>query len=257
VYGIYLYDSDGTQISGNYFYQNTQDGVSLSLSDYCSITGNDIDYSTSAGVDMVNSHVNYVSDNQIDGGTYGVYLYGSDYNDMVNNEIWNAGNYATYVLSSDENDYLLNDFHDNDRGVFVSSAVNTEFYDNRVCDSTYQDFYIATSAPSTSGDRNHCDSVYNYADDGQTSGCDFGCGGCPYTCGDIDGSGGAVDLGDFSFFALCFGFNGPNDQCPEPYFSCSDMNGDGLVNLADFGDFANWFGLISGLYPPNCADSGM
>lgn len=70
---------------------------------------------------------------------------------------------------------------------------------------------------------------------------------CTNTCSDIDGDGG-IDLADFAAFALCFGSS--------PSFSadcrCSDLDGDGQINMLDFATFSLGFGLGSTNTPPNC-----
>ena len=73
-------------------------------------------------------------------------------------------------------------------------------------------------------------------------------GVCLNSCGDLDGSGGPVNLVDFSTFAFCFG------QLPTspPGCACSDLNQDGAINLQDFSQFAQVFGLTSTNLPPDC-----
>jgi hypothetical protein len=72
------------------------------------------------------------------------------------------------------------------------------------------------------------------------------------TCGDLDGSGGTVNLSDFSGFQVCFGLRGPTPQCPEDLFDCADLNQDGWINLTDFSTFQVLFGTVSTNSPPNC-----
>lgn len=71
-------------------------------------------------------------------------------------------------------------------------------------------------------------------------------------CGDIRNDGGLNDLIDFADFALCFRLFGPDEECTQEKFDCSDMNSDGEVNLIDFSFFAGWFGMASTKYPPQC-----
>jgi len=58
--------------------------------------------------------------------------------------------------------------------------------------------------------------------------------------GDFDGDGD-VDVGDFGVFALCFGgpLNPPAASCPAGIDA--DLDGDGDVDLGDFGIFATNF----------------
>ncbi|UCG33381.1 MAG: right-handed parallel beta-helix repeat-containing protein, partial [Phycisphaerales bacterium] len=73
-------------------------------------------------------------------------------------------------------------------------------------------------------------------------------------CGDINGSGGLVDLNDFSLFALCFGQSGAGGDCSEQAFACSDLDASGSVNLSDFSTFAVLFGVTSSSEVPACLD---
>jgi hypothetical protein len=77
-------------------------------------------------------------------------------------------------------------------------------------------------------------------------------GGAVCHCGDLDGDGGAVDLGDFSYFSVCFGLRAPTAQCPAALFSCADLNQDEWVNLTDFSTFQVLFGTENTNSPPNC-----
>jgi len=72
-----------------------------------------------------------------------------------------------------------------------------------------------------------------------------GPGGC--APGDVDHDGD-VDLGDFSFFQMCF--NGPNR--PARYAECapSDLDGDVDVDVADFARFQGCFNGPN--RPPKC-----
>jgi hypothetical protein len=75
---------------------------------------------------------------------------------------------------------------------------------------------------------------------------------CP--CGDIDGSGGAVNLADFSTFANCFGLSQPTEDCDAAAFACADLDGSGMVNLTDFATFAVVYGTTSSEFVPNCGE---
>ena len=79
-----------------------------------------------------------------------------------------------------------------------------------------------------------------------------GSGPEPCPCGDINRSGGPVDLTDFATFGSCFGLPAPTEDCPAPALECSDLNGDGAVNLLDFATFANWMGESPAGFVPEC-----
>ncbi|UCG32459.1 MAG: hypothetical protein JSU68_12430, partial [Phycisphaerales bacterium] len=75
---------------------------------------------------------------------------------------------------------------------------------------------------------------------------------CECPCGDIDRSGGPPDIADFAVFANCFGLSAPTPECAEPELICSDLDGDGIVNLGDFATFAAFFGLSTAQVTPEC-----
>lgn len=70
---------------------------------------------------------------------------------------------------------------------------------------------------------------------------------CPFTCGDLNGDG-IVDWADFEDFASCMGQSpGSSQEC-----SCSDLDGSGSVDLHDFALFSVLFGEASDEVPPSC-----
>jgi hypothetical protein len=71
-------------------------------------------------------------------------------------------------------------------------------------------------------------------------------------CGDIDGSGGSVDLNDFSTFAICFGLTGPTVNCDATAFACSDLDANDTVDLNDFSTYALMFGTTPTATVPDC-----
>ena len=74
----------------------------------------------------------------------------------------------------------------------------------------------------------------------------------PCLCGDVNGSGGPVDLYDAATFATCYGLTGPAMYCDQAEFLCSDLDGDGIVDLSDFSTLALWYGLESTQTVPDC-----
>lgn len=184
-YGIHVAGTaTGNSIANNTAYGNAGYGYYLEGVSSNTLTGNLADYNTTGGFGLISALSNTLSGNTVDAdsaltgidGYYGFYVYLSDDNVFSQNEVYEASNYAIHILSSDDNELLDNYFHNNSRGIYVSSSTGNTFYDNVVCDSTYQDFYIP--AAGNIGDRNTCSSAYNYADDGQASGCDYLCSGC-------------------------------------------------------------------------------
>jgi hypothetical protein len=70
---------------------------------------------------------------------------------------------------------------------------------------------------------------------------------CPFTCGDVNGDA-IVDWADFEDFASCMGqLPGSSQEC-----SCSDLDGSGTVDLHDFALFSVLFGEASDEVPPDC-----
>jgi hypothetical protein len=73
------------------------------------------------------------------------------------------------------------------------------------------------------------------------------------TCGDIDGSGGNVDLADFSKFASCWGKDpSTNTDC-----ICANLveDSDDIIDLLDLRVFVELFLSTSSDYPPDCSGS--
>jgi hypothetical protein len=70
---------------------------------------------------------------------------------------------------------------------------------------------------------------------------------CVFMCADINGDT-IVDFADFEPFAACMG------QPPgsSPACACADMNGDGAIDMRDFAVFSRLFGATSDETPPGC-----
>jgi hypothetical protein len=110
----------------------------------------------------------------------------------------------------------------------------------------------ALTEPEGPQELNCIDGIDNDCD-GMTDASDTDCAPPSCTCGDIDNSGGAVDLSDFSMFANCYGLTAPAPPtCVAERFVCSDLDTDGEVTLNDFSTFAVMFGATSTNAAPNC-----
>jgi parallel beta-helix repeat protein len=179
--GVLVNNSDGTTIEDNTFSNTQTIFVTLQDSDTCTVSGNTLPSSTGSAIQLFSANNNSISNNTITSPAYyGIYMNASTTNTILGNTATGCGSYAAYAISgSNNNDFTSNTFTGNTRGIFISSSTGNEFTSNNVCTSTYQDFYIAPdSSATTTGDNNKCDAVYNYADIGQASACDFGCSGC-------------------------------------------------------------------------------
>ena len=63
-----------------------------------------------------------------------------------------------------------------------------------------------------------------------------------------------IDPTDFGIFADCFGLSAPTESCSATVWTCTDLNGDGTVDLRDYGTFMALFATTpGGLVPPNCS----
>ena len=70
---------------------------------------------------------------------------------------------------------------------------------------------------------------------------------CPGRCYDLNGDK-VINLSDFGVFAECFSQTpGVSLEC-----TCSDFNGDGQIDLQDFALFASNLGQVSVGYAPDC-----
>ena len=84
-YGIVLYSSSNSSISGNNITANTDYGIVLYSSSNSSISGNNITDSFSEAVFLLGSDNNTVSENNIKGSIYGLRLLGSSNNTVLGN----------------------------------------------------------------------------------------------------------------------------------------------------------------------------
>lgn len=91
-----------------------------------------------------------------------------------------------------------------------------------------------------------------YEIDGDGDGVDWApldrVSGCPFACGDIDGSCGEVDFAEFEAFVECWDLS--PDDCGD--YGCSDLDGNGVIDLADFATFSLLYGTTPVNTPPDC-----
>ncbi len=71
---------------------------------------------------------------------------------------------------------------------------------------------------------------------------------CPFACGDLNGDG-TIDISDFGLFVSCM------DQAPDSSQECfcSDLDGSTSTDLADFAFFTLIFEAVSDEGPPGCS----
>lgn len=70
---------------------------------------------------------------------------------------------------------------------------------------------------------------------------------CVFMCGDLNGDG-IIDMADFESFAACMG----QPPASSPACTCADMNGSGVIDMHDFAVFSVLVGATSDEAPPNC-----
>jgi hypothetical protein len=74
-------------------------------------------------------------------------------------------------------------------------------------------------------------------------------------CGDTDQNGERCELADTSTFNACYGLSAPSPpECDADAFFCSDMDGNGIVDLSDFSTFSWYCGELppGEHWVPNC-----
>jgi hypothetical protein len=119
-------------------------------------------------------------------------------------------------------------------------------------------FEPALTSPDEPGAEVSCEDLVDNDCDGATDGDDDDCVlGCPFMCADLDGSGGVVDLADFSVFTTCVYLPAPMLDCDATEYLCSDLNADGVVDFSDFSIFAVMMGTTPTSQIPDCGQASL
>jgi len=153
---------DGIVISGhshvtveNCELQNYLHGIVVDFEgNYNTLINNTITSMDGNGIYVLRSQSNLVERNTLASNNQGIRIFQANHTNVIDNDV-ESNNYGIYIYSDSYDNYLEG---------------------NTFCSNSVRDIYnMVTGTP---GDDNYCDSVYNYADNGQTSACDFECSGC-------------------------------------------------------------------------------
>jgi parallel beta-helix repeat protein len=126
MYGIWLYESSNTTISGNKIASSLHAGIRLDASNYSSIFGNNIGGLGDAGIVIASSsNYNSISGNNITNTNYGISLYDSSSNIVSGNNITGIALYGMWLSYSSSNTISGNN---------IQSGLNAGM---RVGDSSY------------------------------------------------------------------------------------------------------------------------
>lgn len=135
------------------------------------------DYSD--GINYRYSDDGYIFNNSVESCTgNGIWLYDADGTNVVGNQVLYSSIYGFNLYLADSSTFEDNISRYNTRGFYLSSSLGNTFYDNTACDNSPYDIYVTATSTGNTGDENTCFSNYNYADDGQSAGCDWRCVGC-------------------------------------------------------------------------------
>jgi len=277
-YGIKLALTNTTTISNNLF---TSASYSIYIS---SCTNNSVINNTiidnSFGICLAYSDNILIRDNRISGSTYAIQLYGSHSNTLLYNFVSDNPTYGIYLAYSDNNNVTDNTMSQSDWGLTLYDSLSNTFKSNIISYNTfgitttispnniiYQNDFIenvdqitrdfASTNIWSQNERGNYWSDYQGVDDGsggRVAGDGVGDTLIPHLgedyyplmspvhglLGDIDGDGD-VDMFDFGIFAQAYG---SIDGDPN-YDARCDFDNDGDVDMFDFGIFAQNYGTTA------------
>ena len=120
-HGIYLFNTNSSQLSTNRIYSSTNHNIYLSSSFNNLIQDNEI-YNGARGINLENnSRNNSLIGNNIYNNNYGFYLVSSPFNLIKDNSVYGHSNRGIY-LDSSVNNSIYNNFFDNNNNAFADSS---------------------------------------------------------------------------------------------------------------------------------------
>ena len=239
-------DCDYAVISANVVAESTRVGIYSSDSNYVSIVNNIVTETRGAyaGYTGHGMHVFRTSESTISGNTItccddiGMWVGDYSYGNLITvNTVSRSGRRGVHVYHSSGNEIYQNDF--------VANQVNASEY------SSPGNLWCQTGVGNFWSDFEENPGYPNYYEiPGDDDGVDWdpleSVFACPFSPGDIDGSCGDVDFADFEAFVECWDLS--PDDCGD--YGCSDLDGDGAVDLADFAIFSLLYGTMPVNTPP-------
>jgi parallel beta-helix repeat protein len=137
-YGIYMWYSDGINISHNYVSSNVY-GIDINHSArnnviYNTIYSHDV-FDTGKGINLWHSKENNIIGNDASYNWYGIFLKSSNDNNISDNTLFSDHHYGIYLASSDNNNIIQNNITTNDWfNIYLSSSSNNYIYHNNFYD---------------------------------------------------------------------------------------------------------------------------
>jgi len=147
--GVDLRGYNNITVSGNTITNNTNSGVSIVSSDNITVSGNTIRNSTYYGVHLLSSNNGTVSGNTITNNTqYGISLSSSNNSVVSGNTIRNSPNYGVSLLSSNNGTVSGNTITNNWHGVSLYLSNNGTVSGNTITNNTSCGVYLSSSNDS-------------------------------------------------------------------------------------------------------------
>lgn len=285
VNNITLFNNSQTSILNTYSSNNiltsnnitsSTGGISISTGSINNtINDNNISFG-SYGLIISQNNANFFSSNQIfNNSVSGVNVIGSSNNTFTNNEVYNNGNgflvaqtniwetinnnffdnnvynnsgYGFNLSSSHNNTFTNNVVNKNQYGIILLQSENNSINSNTFCTNAVLDINN-NSGTGNSGDLNRCDSVNNWADTSNLSGCTYSCPLPTFDgtgCGFIDVAGSYQLANDLSGATV--------DAAPLTGTACVKINTSNVIfdcngySITGSGS-ANTFGILVQSYP--------
>ncbi len=132
-YGIYLYNTDYSELLDNITNSHTADGIRLHNSSNNTVINNNCSLNNDAGILLwSSSESNTISNNNCSNNKYGIYLWRSPNNEIYNNNISNSQVYGIILFDSSDTYITDNNINSNGiDGIVLLISSNIEISNNK------------------------------------------------------------------------------------------------------------------------------
>ena len=189
--GLFLYEGDYNNLTGNEFYNNTKGGILIKMKPrYNNISHNHLWANGQGGIILRCCLCNFnliEYNNASDNYGSGIFIGGNN-NTIRDNIVCNNRDGGPY--------YADNSVGGHGYGINVGRGDGSCFNNlisNMICGNDYKGIYVVSGVIGNNGYENACDTTENYNDE-ETAGCTYGCDDNPgcvtpdgtvYRCGDV------------------------------------------------------------------------